>query len=101
MKMFKSILLSMLIVFLLTSCYRIKVPVGNGGAAIKSESQFKWYVFGLIPLNDTDPKLLIPDEEVEDYTVTTGQSVTSVFLNWLVVPVSLGIVGLEAVEVTW
>lgn len=68
MKKIKSILLMLVIVMAMTSCYTIEHIVGSGAQGTTVLEKKQWYaLWGLIPINEVDSKQMAGG--AENYTI--------------------------------
>ncbi|OHX67195.1 Bor/Iss family lipoprotein [Flammeovirga pacifica] len=88
----KKLIISLLVLFSLSSCYNTRLLVGNVEKTTPLEEVNKSWnhnlILGLVPLDNTyqKPQDFLPEGQ-KDYVVKTNQS----FLNQLVTGLTLGI----------
>lgn len=73
MKTKKSVLATILLVFLLTSCMTLTHVVGTGGNSGTPVEKKQWYaLWGLVPINTVDSKAMAGG--ATNYTIKTQES---------------------------
>jgi hypothetical protein len=89
------LLVMILGVFLFTTvgCYSLKHTVGSGGSGMGAVTVARqWYIlWGLVPLNHMDSRMLV-DSQTKDYTVWTWCSPVDVLMDLLlniIIPTSI------------
>ena len=72
-KTVKSLVLALVFVVGLSSCFTMEHTVGNGAQGASSTTERQWYVlWGLVPLNDVDSKQMAGG--ASDYTIKTERT---------------------------
>lgn len=87
-KTLKSLILSLVFVIGLSSCFTLEHTVGNGAQTGVEDTQRQWYVlWGLVPLNDVDTKAMAGG--ASDYTIKSERtfldSVIGIFTGFVTI----------------
>jgi hypothetical protein len=70
MRKIKSLLIALIFVASVSSCYQLEHVVGDGAQGSQTVSKKQWYaLWGLVPINNVDSKQMAGD--AEDYTITS------------------------------
>lgn len=76
----KSLILSLVFVIGLSSCFTLEHTVGNGAQNGVEQTERQWYaLFGLVPLNDVDSKQMAGG--ASDYTIKSEHTFVDVVIG--------------------